>query len=1192
MQNSHTESARQSAHRLVRWKTCLVPIFVVAALLSAVAGLRAQIAGTASIQGTITDPTNAVVANATITLTNEATQIKHTSVSDSSGVYLFPNVPIGKYDLTVSAAGFKTYQQRGIVLEVGSSIAVNPSLSIGTASQSVEVQAEGLALQTEDATLKSTVDSKTMTEMPLNSRQMTDLVKIQGGAVFANEGSDQTGSKSFFSSQAISITGGQGNATDYRLDGADWNDYMSNVNLPFPFPDAVSEFAVESTAEGAQSGLHPGGLVNVVSKSGTNQLHGDAFEFIRNNYIDADNFFAVTKDSLHQDQFGGTVGGKLITSKLFFFGGYQRLRAVSATSASTATVPTAAEMAGCWSQTYILDPITGVAPTTNAACNSYNSADLYINPTTYSAAALKLAAHLPLSSANQTTGTGQGQVHYTAPSEQFENVYVTREDWTINPNHTLYGRFMWDGYNNLAFYDPNDILVTGTAGNVEHVAGVVIGETWIIRQNLVNSFHAGANRRVNDRGPNTAGVNTSAWGVNMYDTTSVGTYISVGSGSSGFGVYCSKCSLGVFNVNTFPFADDLDWVKGKHEIQFGGEFVRSQFNSNNIYYGNGNIAFNGNYSLYGPSGTGTGSNPAVPMLDFLRGAMSSFSQSKPQQNALRAWIPNLYIQDTYHLTPRIVLTAGVRWDPAIFPTDYFGRGSVFNYNNFLNNVQSSAYVNAPPGVLYYGDPGVPKSYTKNSMWQFSPRLGATWDPKGNGKTVVRAGGAIVYDETNFFAAERQQDNAPFGLTISNTPSGAPLSFDNPWSNGSITTNPFPLPAQPTKNIAFLKNGGYQFVFLPSQFHTPYMMQWTLSVQQQLAHGWQATVDYIGNRTDHGAYGFPLDLATYIPGNWATTGPSSATNCPGYVGSGTAGKACSTTSNYSGRFALTQANNTWGPAYGGGGANGGTGTYELIGGANSSYNGLVATIKHTLSSNLVVMANYTYSHCIDINDNPADVVGGTGENPNNIRMDRGRCGFDFRHVLNATVVASSHLNINRNVNYIVNGWELSSLLHATSGVPFNVTTGTDNSLIDEQQDRPNLLAPGAVYTHNKIRSGPSANAQYIAASTVTSVWQPNALGTFGNVGRNAFNGPKFFDLDAALDRSFPLHERLTLDLRLDSFNMLNHPNFAAPGSSGVLGSASALNSSSFGQITSTLWNASTGINAIPAREFQGVAKITF
>src|SRR6185312_115459 len=285
-----------------------------------------------------------------VTITNEATHVKHTTKTSQAGIYLFPGLPVGTYDLTAAARGFKTYVQSRIVLEVGSSIAVNPKLSVGAADVQVQVEAEGLALQTEDPTFKQTIDQNEVSEMPLNGRQMTALIGLSGGANKA-PGGDFTGSKYSYQTVSVSIAGGGGNTTLWRLDGGDNQDYMANGNLPYPFPDAVSQFSVESTALGAQDGGHVGGMVNVVTRSGTNSYHGEAFEFIRNNYIDATNFFSSSPDVLHQDQFGGTFGGPIKRNKLFAFAGYQRTRVTQKQSDQEKLVPTAANLAGDWSVT-------------------------------------------------------------------------------------------------------------------------------------------------------------------------------------------------------------------------------------------------------------------------------------------------------------------------------------------------------------------------------------------------------------------------------------------------------------------------------------------------------------------------------------------------------------------------------------------------------------------------------------------------------------------------------------------------------------------------------------------------------------------------------------------------------------------------------------------------------------------------
>jgi hypothetical protein len=1125
-------------------------VFVCVTTLLYVAAARAQTAGNGSIQGAVADSTGAVIQGATVTATSSSTQVKHTATTGGNGLYSFPNLDIGTYTLDVTAQGFQHYSQSNVVLEVGSSIAVNVGMTVGEANQRVEVQASGLALQTEDTSFKQTIDQKTLTELPLNGRQVTSLITLSGGSVNANENSDLQGSKSFYSSVVISVGGGQGSGTEYKLDGGDHNDYMTNINLPFPFPDAVAQFSVESTALGAQSGLHPGGLVNVVTRSGSNQWHGSAFEFLRNNYIDATNFFSTSKDTLHQNQYGGTFGGRIIRDKLFAFAGYQRTKADQAQALTKSYVPTAANLAGDFSVTdgagcttngkpiQLLNPLTGAVLAGNQ-----------INPSTFIAQSLALQKLFP------ATSDPCGAVNYSIPSQTAENQFVTRVDWTINSKNSMYGRYMLDGYGAPAFYSPTNVLITTQPGNEQRVQSLTLGESYVITSKMVNSFNATATRRRNDRGAAATGVNPSSIGLNVYDPVAIGLQITA---TNKWATYCGTCAVGAFNVNAFSFGDQIDWVHGKHQIAFGGEYARIQVNSNNVYESNGTYTFSGVYGQKGPAGSSPGGTGTDANLDFLTGAMSAFSQSKAQQFALRGSVPVLYVADTYHATNKIVISAGLRWNPEFFPTDYFHRGSVFNYNDFLNNTVSTVFPNAPAGSFFYGDPGVSKAFTKSSPWQFSPRVGVTYDPFGTGKTVFRLGSAFVYDEPNYYTGQRVMQNAPFGLTIANTPVNVPLSFASPWSNGSVPSNPFPLPFKPTASQTFAN--GAQYIVLPTQFHPPYVLQYTASVQQEFGRGWQFQLDYIGNKTSFNPYGIPLDPAVYIPGQCGAA-------------------ACSTTGNSASRYALTLANPVQGPKYGGGG----TGSIQIASGANATYNGMIVSIQHRLSANFVFLANYTWSHCIDIEDNPGDIAGTTVQNPANIKGDKASCGFDFRDVFNATLVASSHLPLEGWKAQLLNHWEISPLVHATDGAPFTVTTGVDNSLTAQGNDRPNLTNPIGVYTNKVIRSGASTNAQFINLANFTA----NPLGTFGDSGRNAYRGPKLLQVDSALTRTFPLHEALALNLRFEAFNVLNHPNFAAPGSTGYLGSSSAINSSTFGQVTSTVNGTAGG-----ARIFQAAAKITF
>jgi len=1161
--------------------------------------LAGQTAGTASVQGTVADATGAVIPEATVALTNTATKVQRTVTTDSSGLYIFPNVPVGPYTVTVTKPGFQTYTQTGIVLEVGSSIAVNVSMTVGTATEHVEVQAAGLALQTEDTSFKQTIDQQAITEMPLNGRQMTSLITLSGGSAPAPAG-DFTGSKYSYQTISISIAGGLGNTTMWKLDGGDNNDYMANGNLPFPFPDAVSQFSVESTTLGAPNGMHTGGLVNVVTRSGTNIYHGTAFYFGRNNYLDATNFFSTAKDQLHQHQFGGTFGGPILRDKLFGFAGYQRTISKQLQAATKAQIPTAANLAGDWSTTdgpnctssgkmvQLVDPLTG----TKLNNNKYPSHPSY-NP---QALAL-MSNYMPAIDPSYDTGNC-GFVSYAIPNDNFDNQFVTRIDYSINAKNNFFGRYFIDGYQMPAYFSPSNILVTTQAGLSQRVQSLTLGWAYMISSRTVNTAHISVTRRRNNRGYADNAINASALGVNLYQAETNGLQLTT---TGKFTIGGGTNSDSHFNDNALAFDNDVTLLRGRHQLIIGGEWVQNQLNISNAYESNGTFTFGGVYSANGPNG-GTAVGDAN--LDFLMGAMSAFQQSKMQQNALRGPIPSLYIQDTFKASPQLTLIGGLRWTPQYMPVDFFNRGTVFSMSAFLNNQLSTVFPSAPAGALYYGDPGVPRQFTKNSPWQFSPNVGVSYDPFGDGKTVLRAGAELAYDLVNFFTGQRAQQNPPFATAISQTQTttSGPMSFTSPWSVGAITTNPFPLPFRPTAATALFYPQS-QFIFLPDQFRPSYMMQWTASIQREFGRGWQAQLQYIGSHTVHAPLGIPLSPATYVPGVWGAGG----TGCVGVVLTGPAGKPagkagtpCSTTSNQSQRFYLTQLNPAQGNQYQG------TGSGSVIAGYGgmANYNGMIATAQHRLSSSFSLLANYTWSKCLNIADAQGDLAGTNIQNPYNPAMDYAPCGSDFRNIANVVLVTRSNFPLSRVASMFLNNWEFAPLVHIVSGAPFTVTAGQDNSFTAVGNDRPNLIPGVPVYLHQSIRSAngvtnrgylnSAAFAQVTAGcpNTSTTPLSPATCpgyGTYGNIGRNTFRGPTMYQFDAQISRIFPIYERLNATFRLEAFNVLNHPNFNIPTGTSVgtlgntTGGAGVLTSSTFGQVSTT---------SNQARVFQGSVKLTF
>lgn len=1129
---------------------------LVAGLFILVAGLQggaalAQSAGAASVQGGVTDPTGASVPGATVTLTNTETKAARTSTTDSDGRYSLPNVAPGPYQLTVTGQGFQTYLQKGIVLEVGAAVTINAGLTLGSETQEVTVESNAVVLESESSTFKQVIDQKQINELPLNGRQATQLVLVSGGAVVAPTG-DMVGSKNYASSVVIAVAGSQGNYNNYVLDGGYHVDEFTNVNLPFPFPDALREFSVESNSLPARNGLHPGALVNAVTVSGTNQWHGSAFDYIRNNIINATNFFSTAVDTLKRNQFGGTLGGPIKKDRLFFFGGYQGTRNRQVSNATGYCIPTPAELAGDFSQmgglcpktvadnANLVNPADGSTISTAPGSANYRK----VNTGTYSTPSLNLVKYLPTSLADQ-----YGRVNVALPSNYTEDQFVGRVDYTFNSKHTLYGRYYLTNYNYPAYYSATNLLLTTTAGNDERVQSFTLGDTYIFTPKLVNTFHGTYSRRRDNRGPTAGGINSTSLGVNMFNYVPADLRLTV---SNNFSVGCGTCSPGFFNVNTEDFADDIDFLQGKHAFAFGGEYIRTGDNTQAGYLQNGQYTFNGQLSGVNNKATGE------PMIDFLTGRMQSFGQSRAQQTTFRQNIIGFYAQDTFHATPKVTLSYGIRYEPMLYQTDKFGRGSLFSQANFNAGIHSTVFPNAPAGSLFYGDAGVPKKFTNNRWNNFSPRLGVALTP--NSKTVIRAGTAMMYDTPGLYTSQRLTSNPPYTDEIDLTGN---ISFANPWATYP-GGNPFPGVFPPNQSAIFPTNTLY--IVLPQTIRTPVVYQWTGSVQRDLGVGWSSSINYLGNRNAHQWIGTYPNAAVYIPGN--STGV--AGSCGGLTGANlpAAGTACSTTSsgNTNARTPLSLANPAQGTYY--------SPTLTLIDDhASTNYNGAIFTIQRRGRGSFSFLANYTYSKCLSLADNPGDVASTTYQNTANAAADYSYCGFDVRHIFNSTVVAQSQFKSLHGVSgFLANGWQIAPLIRLTSGLPINITSGVDNSRTGQGNDRPNFVPGVSQYTGKKITLNASGNRFYLNSAAYSS----NAVGTFGNLARNSARGPNNYDVDASLSRIFPLYERLNLQLRLEGFNLFNHPYFST--------FTTALNSSQFGYATAT--------PADEQRIFQAAAKFNF
>ncbi|HLH31194.1 MAG TPA: TonB-dependent receptor, partial [Terriglobia bacterium] len=840
---------------------------IFAALLALCPAVLAQTVAS-QISGTVHDPSGAVLPGVDVKVTNTDTTATRTTVTNEAGAYVFPNLPIGPYRLEASLPGFTTHVQSGIVLQVNSNPTINIELQVGQVSQVLEVQADASMVETHSNVIGQVIDQQRVAELPLNGRNVTQLIGLFGAAV-PNTGGGLASNLNYPTVAAFSIAGGQNNATNYFLDGATHIDSRTNVGLPLPFPDALQEFKVETSTLPANYGSHPGGAVNAVTKSGTNQVHGDAFWFVRNGAMNARNFFAPVRDSLKRNQFGGVVGGPVVKDKLFFFEGYQGTTQRTAPATNVAFVPTADVLAGNFQS--ILAPPCQNKPVTLPSSIANNNVLLpgLINPV-----ALKVAALLPVST------DPCGKITYGVPSNSDEYQSVTKVDWQRNPKDQMFARYFITDYNLQAYYDKTNLLTAGTPGLLDRVQSATLGDTYLLSPNTINSFRFGFSRsavqRVTAEGVPTTqelGSNVSAPIKNYIGQFQVPGYFTV------------NAIPGYVMNNLFNLSEDISMTRGKHQLAFGFSYVHAQMNALGPFQMNPRMTFNGQSVI---NGAATGNALAA----FMTGRLDTLLQGGGQVGRENQNLPALYFQDNWKMSPRFQLNAGIRWDPFIPQQAQYGYAAQFDPARFYAGQVSQSFVNAPPGVTFPGDPGFPgKAATSPRYLDFAPRFGLVFDPRGHGTETIRAGYGIFYDSSYLWNTMHIPLNPPWGYTITvNTPPGG---FSNPWQ-GYPGGNPFPAPTTFPKDFQFPAGGTY--VFEPRDAKATYLQQWNVAVQKQLGPDWLVTASYLGNKTTHQWLGHEMNPAVYFSGNCSA----------GQFGL-TANGACSATGNTNARriFALAR-----------------------------------------------------------------------------------------------------------------------------------------------------------------------------------------------------------------------------------------------------------------------------------------------
>jgi len=1117
-----------SAHHAGRIPFAAAVLLAAVTMLSTAPRARAQQVAVAEVDGRVTDPSGASVVGATAKMTAVDTRQVHTFTTDTAGFFRFPNLPVGAYTLEVNAAGFKLYHQTGIIVEVAHNVEQDVALQIGATSETVEVAANANMVETKDSAIAQVIEQSKIVDMPLNGRNLTQLLTLTGGGTSAPAG-DLTGSKNIQGSNGsgtFSVAGGQANGVNYLLDGGDNNDSFSNVNLPIPFPDAVQEFSVQTNAMAAQFGLHPGGVVNIVTKSGTNGFHGDLFDFFRNYELNARTKGLVEpsgsvaqplRDSLKRNQFGGTVGGRIKRDKIFFFGGYQQTVQRSNPGTNTAHVPTALTLAGNFSvedaatsaggcqksAVAVKDPLTG---------NPFPSNQI---PTTrFDPASIKLLSYIPVSTDNC------GTYLYGQPADNPDWQVIGRVDYARSEKNTLYGRYYIYNYTAQAFYDGKDALTTGpNPGNKDQTETVTFGDTYLFSATIVNSFHATFDRRADNRGiapglfgPQGLGIKNTAGGSfadNMPDN-----YIQITVGNY-FNVACGTCAPGYFNVNNYQLSDDFSWIKSKHQIGFGIDGRKEQFNETNNQQSNGQWTFSGG-STSGYSGDN--------LADTLLGHLSSWNQGNALSDYMRQTVFAAYVQDTWRATSHLTVNLGARWEPALPAIDKQCRGNQFNLADYIAGVHSTQYPAAPAGLLFAHDAGNTHgcTFTASHWLATSPRLGLVWDPAGQGKQTIRVAYGLLHDSTELFYPERWTTNPPYASAITFTNPLISAPFSNPWAG---YTSPTGVTGDPFPGAAIFPTLG-TYVSVPPDMHDMYVMQWNVSFSQQLAKDWLATATYIGNRTLH-IYG------------------ANEQNMPQPSPTATA-------SNEQSRRPLTLINATQGGYY--------SSIVQSDDGVTARYNGLLLKLEHRLSHHVTWLVNYTWSQCTSTYDFGGELAGNNYQNPTNRNAEKADCNFDRRHIFNSSLVVESPGIGNNFVSAVTKGWQLAPIVSFYTGQPFTVTTGSDVSLTGVGSDRPNVVS--GVSDPLPKTTSEWFNTSLFAGGCTTAAYVGNPscvpLGTFGDAARDIFHGPGTIQWDMNINRRFQFKERIKLEVRGDFFNIMNHANWNSP--------SAGLTSATFGQVT--------------------------
>ncbi len=1162
----------------------IIACCTVTCLLTVARDVRADVVG--SISGTITDRSGAVLPNARVELRNPETGYDRQTTVNSAGFYEFASVPIGNhYQLEVRADGFKPVTQLDITLLVNQSYRADFQLDVGQVSQTVSVEGRPVQVETASNQIGDVIEDTKITSLPLNGRSYIDLLGLQAGVVAVGSRQSQLN----FPKPAdglgdvgnLSVNGMQESSNEFVVNGASAQEVVNNGAAIVPVLDSIQEFRLLTNTFDAEYGHSAGAIVNVVTKNGTNNLHGSGFYFLRNQALDAKNYFSPSLGTFTRNQYGGTIGGPIKKDRVFFFGDYEGQRETQGVSIGVVNVPSTAERAGDFSGvgglTGIVQgdndpghmaqtltsrlgyPVTAGEPYSAPGCTSTTACVFpgnVIPKAAWSSAAVGTFQFVPAPNAGDSS-------FIAAPQNQTlaDDKFGARVDFNRTTN---------DQYSVYYFFDDANVLLPYTNPNFENIPGfggrtlsrsqlLTISNTRIFGNNMVNEARGVFLRSAANRNLPAGGLGkVSSFGFvegglgliptfppveGLPDIQFINTGLNIGAAPEN----------GPLNGNTYQFLDNFTLTKGRHNVKFGGEFRITQSNERQAYAANGQFDF-------------LGGETGIDFADYLLGAPDQFYQASYQLSDARGKVYGLYGQDSIKMSTNLTLNLGLRWDVA---GPYSDKGN--KLETFVPGQQSTLFSEAPTGWVFPGDKGIPATLAYTRYTNFSPRIGVAYSPSptdgllgkiigGPGITSIRAAWGIFYNNSPGVTSNNEAGDAPYGLFYG---SPSAIYLEEPYKGRRSGPDPgqrfpftIPKPGE-AFNWAEVQPIASSPGLVPG-YKRPYAIQYNLSIERQLSNSMILKLAYIGTQAHH-----LLGQLTYNPGNPATClavlaalGPANGCgpNKEDVIYQLPGGGAVNGTRPYSvtsGRF-LSQGTLDFGKGD----------WYDSIG--NSNYNSLQVTVEKRAGASRFLAA-YTWSKSFDTGSSTADEFYAYAPG-----ISRSYALSDFNQGQNFVVSYGYELPFQKLTSSqsgvatrLLGGWSINGITRFASGFPITMYESDDNSLcgcfgeggilytnIDSGQDFPNY--DGQPIKKFNPRSTPTHN--YFDISHFT----PEALGTTGNSSRRFFGGPGLNDFDVSLHKVTKINERIGTEFRAEFFNVFNHAQFENP-----LGN---INANTFGQVT--------------------------